>query len=208
MAGARELTTVSGDYVRIILASRNAHKIEELRRIAPGVEWASMDEALGEPPETGASFESNALQKAEYVHAATGAVALADDSGLEVDALGGRPGVRSRRYSAEGTDAANRARLLEELGDHPDRRARFRCAVALVGLGEPVVVEGRCEGAIATKERGTNGFGYDPLFLPDSAGGRTMAELKPGEKDAISHRGVAMRSMLAALDTGAVRGQN
>lgn len=167
-----------------------------------------MPAGLGDPPETGATFEANALEKAHYVHAATGEPALADDSGLEVDALGGRPGVRSRRYSAEGTDEANRQLLLRELADEAERAARFRCTVAVVGLGDPLVADGSCDGRIASAARGTNGFGYDPLFLPDATPGRTMAELSAAEKDEISHRGVAMRRMLAALDSAAVRGQN
>lgn len=194
--------------MRILLASRNAHKIEELRRIAPGIDWAPMPAELGDPPETGETFEANSLEKASYVHAATGEPALADDSGLEVAALGGRPGVRSRRYSPEGTDEANRQLLLHELAGVTDRRADFRCTVALVGLGAPILIDGRCDGSIATEARGTNGFGYDPLFLPDASPGRTMAELTASEKDAISHRGVAMRRMLATLDSVAAGGQN
>jgi XTP/dITP diphosphohydrolase len=126
---------------------------------------------------------------------ATGGWVLADDSGLEVDALGGRPGVWSKRYSAEGTDAANNAKLLLELdGVAPaSRSARYRCVLALVGPdGRCATVDGTCEGRIAEAPRGAGGFGYDPLFLPTGRPGRTMAELAPHEKDAISHRGAAM----------------
>lgn len=188
--------------MRVIVASRNAHKIEELTRMAPGVAWVAMDASLGDPPETGNSFEDNALQKARYVFARTGQWALADDSGLEVDALGGRPGVHSKRYSAEGTDAANNALLLRELAGKADRSARYRCVIALVGPGVERVASGACEGEIATHARGSGGFGYDPYFVPSGRGGRHMAELSPAEKDAISHRGAAMRTALAWGELG------
>lgn len=179
--------------MKIVLASRNAHKVQEVRRIAPQVEWVAMPDHLPDPPETGDTLQENAVQKARFVAEATGAWALADDSGLEVDPLGGRPGVRSKRYSPEGTDAANNALLLRELGDRRDRTARYRCVVALCGPDGTVrTASGACEGAIGTAPRGTNGFGYDPLFLPAATPGRTMAELAPAEKDAISHRGAAL----------------
>lgn len=187
--------------MRIVLASRNVHKIEEMRRIAPYVEWVAMPAHLPDPPETGDTFEANALEKAQFVHAHTGMPALSDDSGLEVDALGGRPGVRSKRYSPEGTDSANNALLLRELGDRPDRSARYRCVIALVGDGFARTAAGACEGAIGFQGRGSNGFGYDPYFLP-AGSTRTMAELAPAEKDAISHRGAALAhlpGLLAAL---------
>jgi XTP/dITP diphosphohydrolase len=177
--------------VKIVLASRNAHKIEELRRIAPVIDWVIMPDELPDPPETGATFEANALEKARFVFAHTGQVCLADDSGLEVDALGGRPGVWSKRYSDEGTSAANNAKLLAELGARSDRTARFRCVLALVGPGVERTASGACEGVIAFAESGVGGFGYDPLFVP-AGSPRSMAELAPAEKDAISHRGAAM----------------
>lgn len=183
----------------IVLASRNAHKIDELRRMAPEVDWQGLPEALGEPPETGDTFVANALEKARFGWEGTGRVCLADDSGLEVDALGGRPGVWSKRFSPEGTDAANNRHLLALLGERPDRRARYRCVLALVGPFGERVVDGTCEGAIGFAPRGTGGFGYDPLFLPDARPGRTMAELSAAEKDAVSHRGAAMRALLALL---------
>jgi XTP/dITP diphosphohydrolase len=180
---------------RLILASRNAHKVEELRRIAPWVEWTAMPTELEDPPETADSFVGNAVQKARFVFERTGLPALADDSGIAVDALSGRPGVRSKRYSAEGTDAANNALLLRELGGAEARTARYHCAIALVGPGFSLTHEDTCEGRIGHAGRGGGGFGYDPLFWPDAAPGRTMAELSPAEKDAISHRGRAMRAL-------------
>jgi XTP/dITP diphosphohydrolase len=185
---------------RIVLASRNAHKIEELSRMAPEVEWLLLPDSAGDPPETGATFEANALQKARFGAAATGLPCLADDSGIEVDALGGRPGVWSKRYSPEATDAANNALLLRELADvgalSPGARsARYRCVIALVAAdGAEQVFDGRCEGTIGFSLRGSNGFGYDPLFLPAAVPGRAMAELEPAEKDAISHRGAALQA--------------
>lgn len=185
--------------MRIVLASRNAHKIVEMRRIVPGIDWVTMPDALGDPPETGDTFEANALEKARYVFEKTGMLALADDSGLEVDPLGGRPGVWSKRYSPEATDTANNRLLLRELGDRTDRTARYRCVIALVGPGVERVAAGACEGAIGFAPSGNGGFGYDPLFV--CAGGtRTMAELAPHEKDAISHRGAALAHLPRLLE--------
>jgi XTP/dITP diphosphohydrolase len=185
--------------MRIVLASRNAHKIVELRRMAPEIEWVPMPAELPDPPETGDTFEANALQKARFVFEATGDVCLADDSGLEVDALGGRPGVYSKRYSEQGTDAANNALLLAELAERTDRGARYRCVIAVVGAGVERVAAGACEGAIGFSGRGSGGFGYDPLFLPVATPGRTMAELSATEKDAVSHRGAAMAHLPGLL---------
>lgn len=192
--------------MRLVLASRNAHKIEELRRIAPGIEWVALPAELPDPPETGATFEANAVEKASFVAEHTGDWALADDSGLEVNALGGRPGVFSRRYSAEGTDEANNRRLLQELEGQSDRRARYRCVIALVGPGVVLTAAGSCEGRVGLVPRGHGGFGYDPLFWPDAVAGRTMAELSPAEKDAISHRGAAMRHLPSLLRAAERRG--
>lgn len=161
-----------------------------------------MPETLPDPPETGDTFLANALEKARFVHAATGETCLADDSGLEVDALGGRPGVYSKRYSFEGTDSANNAKLLAELHGIAARGARYRAVIALVGPHGESTSSGACEGEIGHSPRGTGGFGYDPLFLPAEMPGRTMAELTPGEKDAISHRGRALRELLIQLDAG------
>lgn len=181
---------------RLWLASLNEHKAEELGRMLVGhnVEVISLATRpdLGEPPETGATFEENALQKARYVFEAVREPVLADDSGLEVDALGGAPGVHSKRFTPEATAASNNRALLAALQGVEDRRARFVCALALVSeLGEEVI-RGTVEGQIGHAPRGEGGFGYDPLFLPDEAPGRTMAELSPQEKDAISHRGRAV----------------
>ncbi len=179
---------------RLVLASRNEHKIEELRRIAPYVAWQVLPAELGDPPENGATFEANALEKARYVAEQMACWALADDSGLEVDALGGRPGVYSKRYSPEGLDQSNNALLLCELGDRAaaERTARYRCVIALVGPGGEFTAAGACEGTIGLAPRGRGGFGYDPLFLPDAEPGVTMAELNPAGKDRISHRGAAL----------------
>lgn len=187
--------------IRLVLASRNAHKIEELRRMVPSIEWLALPAELGDPPETGSTFVANAEQKARFAFEATGLWSLADDSGLEVDALGGRPGVYSKRFSPEGRDDTNNALLLRELGDRPhaERSARFRCVIALVGPGGSFSTSGACEGAIGTEARGTGGFGYDPLFLPAATPGRAMAELSAAEKDQISHRGAAMAGLSGLL---------
>lgn len=178
--------------LRLILATRNAHKLAEIQRMRPDILWSVLPETLPDPPETQDTFEGNALQKARFVYEATGIMALADDSGLEVDALGGRPGVWSKRYSPEGSDAANNALLLKELEGQSQRSARYRCVLALVGPEGEATVDGRCEGTIAHDLRGNNGFGYDPLFIPVASPERRMAELSAAEKDAISHRGAAM----------------
>ncbi len=167
--------------------------------MAPDLAWEPLPAELPDPPETGDTFLANAIQKARFVFEATGRAALADDSGLEVDALGGRPGVFSRRYSPEATDGANNRRLLAELGGVTDRRARYRCVLAWCDAAGVVTAAGSCEGMIGQEPRGTYGFGYDPLFLPDATPGRTMAELSPPEKDRISHRGAALSAFFAEL---------
>lgn len=158
------------------------------------------------PPETGATYRENALLKARAVHAALKLPALGDDSGIEVDALGGAPGVRSARYAGESAgDAENNARLLEVLRGRPasERRARFRCVLALVGpAGEETVVEGVCAGRILESPRGDHGFGYDPLFLPDGMT-ESFAQLPQAVKDRISHRARAAEALRKAL--GALR---
>jgi len=153
-----------------------------------------------EVPETGHTFEANALQKARFIHDRLGCPVVADDSGLEVDALRGAPGVYSKRFSPEGTAESNNALLLQRLSDQISRTARFRCVVALVGWGPELIVDGTCEGHIAPSLRGDAGFGYDPLFLPADAQGRTMAEMTAEEKNAISHRGQAFRALSSALN--------
>ncbi|WP_040794823.1 RdgB/HAM1 family non-canonical purine NTP pyrophosphatase [Nocardia higoensis] len=194
---------------RVLVASRNAKKLAELRRIladagVAGVEIVGLDDvpAYDEAPETGATFEENALAKARDGAAATGLPCVADDSGLEVDALNGMPGVLSARWSgAHGDDAANNALLLAQLGDVPDERrgARFvsTCALVVPG-GEEIVVRGEWPGTIGRKPSGEGGFGYDPLFLPEGGTG-SAAQLTPAEKDAASHRGRALRQLLPAL---------
>jgi XTP/dITP diphosphohydrolase len=198
--------------MRLLLASRNAHKLQELRALLQGrfgVEDLGAWPELPEPPEEEDSFEGNALAKARFVHARTGQLCLADDSGLEVEALGGEPGVRSKRYSPEATAEANNALLLARLGGSAQRRARFVCALALVGPDGEAVLRGTCEGQIAHSPRGAQGFGYDPLFLPEAAPGRSMAELSMAEKNALSHRGRALArlpELLAAVGLPEVPG--
>lgn len=185
--------------MELLFATRNAHKVEEVRVLLQntGVTVRSLaDVGLDvDPPETGATFEDNALEKARFVHERTGLPCVADDSGLEVDALDGAPGIHSRRFSPDATDEANNRLLLERLQGVTDRRARFRCVLALVGSGFERTAEGRCEGRIAEGPRGEHGFGYDPIFLPDEAPGRTMAELTMAEKNAISHRSRAFSQL-------------
>lgn len=202
----------------IVLASRNSGKLRELRALlAPlSVDVLSLDEA-GAPDlvvvEDGATFEANAEKKAREAARATTLLALADDSGLEVDALGGRPGVRSARFAHEhATDAENNAALLTALDGTPDeeRGARFRCVLCVVDPwrpgGEAIFVRGVCEGRITRAPAGQAGFGYDPLFLVDDPGlpggrlGRTMAELTNDEKNAVGHRGRAFRALLGPLE--------
>jgi XTP/dITP diphosphohydrolase len=191
---------------RIVVATRNAHKVREILRICRDwpVEWDT-DAALPEVEETGRGYLENALLKAEAAAAATGQVALADDSGIEVDALGGGPGPRSARYAGEGaTDEANLRALLRALAGIPraGRTARYR-AVAILArpATEEIHAEGTCEGIIGTKPRGSGGFGYDPIFEP-LGWERTMAELTPEEKDRISHRGRALRALRDLLAGG------
>lgn len=195
---------------RLLLASANPGKLAELRRMLPdtvlvlGLADVASYTAL---PETGTTFEDNALIKARQAAAETGIVSLADDSGLEVDALNGMPGVLSARWSGRhGDDPANNALLLAQIGDIPDERrgAGFVSAVALVDpAGRTEVMRGRWPGRIIREPRGSNGFGYDPLFVPaesDADGtGRTSAELTPAEKNTLSHRGRAMRAMLPTI---------
>ncbi|MFN8148419.1 MAG: RdgB/HAM1 family non-canonical purine NTP pyrophosphatase [Candidatus Nanopelagicales bacterium] len=195
---------------RVVLASRNAHKIEEMARILDDaglhVEVVGIDAFDGvvdvpEVAETEATFEGNALLKARAVCAATGVPAVADDSGLCVDALNGMPGILSARWSGGGGDVANLELVLAQLGDTPDERlgAQFRCAVALVlPDGREATVHGEMRGRLVRAPRGTNGFGYDPIFVPDGES-RTSAELSSEEKDAISHRGNALRALVPVL---------
>lgn len=198
----------AGEARRVMVASTNHGKLAEIRSALDldGWEFVTAADLGREAPdveETGTTFAENALLKAHAYGEAFGLAALADDSGLEVDALAGAPGVRSARYSGEGaTDARNNAKLLDALEGLPDaaRSARFRSAVALVEPdGTVTTAEGACEGRIGFQPAGTGGFGYDPLFLPDATPGRTMAELSLAEKNAISHRGEALRALRDAL---------
>ncbi|PTR26459.1 XTP/dITP diphosphohydrolase [Rhodococcus sp. OK519] len=194
---------------RVLVASRNAKKLGELRRVLAaagidGLEVIGLDEvpAFPETPETGATFEANAIVKAVDGAAATGLPCVADDSGLEVDALNAMPGVLSARWSGgHGDDAANTALLLGQLSDVPDERrgAAFvsACALAIPGQ-DPVVVRGEWRGRIVREPRGENGFGYDPVFEPEGEQ-RTSAQLSPQEKDAASHRGRALAQLVPAL---------
>lgn len=186
---------------RIVLATKNKGKIKEMRELlAPmNIEVLSLADfsPVDDAEENGATFAENAMLKARYYFAHTGTPCLADDSGLEVDALGGRPGVYSARYSGEdATDAANNAKVLREMeGIEKDKRtARFRCAMALVGEGIELTTDGTCEGTLLTEEHGQGGFGYDPIFYVPKFD-RTLAEMSSEEKNSISHRGAAVRKM-------------
>ena len=198
---------------RVVVATKNAGKLAEIRSALPFPGWQFVSSAeLGDWPdveETGATFEENARLKAQAVRERFGLAALADDSGLEVDALDGEPGVFSSRYAGPcATDADNNERLLTALGQTPRvrRGARFRCTVVFIDDdGIETVAQGTCEGAIGFEPRGTGGFGYDPLFLPEAAPGKTMAELGMAEKNAISHRGAALRALREELEHGTPR---
>jgi XTP/dITP diphosphohydrolase len=194
---------------RIVLATRNPHKVDELRRIlaeagGPDVELVSLADRPDVPDvaETGRTFVDNAVLKATTVTSATGLPAIADDSGLSVDALNGMPGVLSARWAGRhGDDDANLALVLGQLADVPDdrRTAAFVCAAALAAPnGQIFVEEGRVRGRLVREPRGTNGFGYDPIFVPDGET-RTTAEMPSAEKDAISHRGRALRALAPHL---------
>ncbi|HEX2032236.1 MAG TPA: RdgB/HAM1 family non-canonical purine NTP pyrophosphatase [Actinomycetota bacterium] len=193
---------------RIVIASRNPGKIREIRAICADwpVEWLTHeDRRWPEVVEEGETYLDNARLKARAVARATGEAALADDSGIEVDALGGAPGPRSARYAGEGaTDEQNLRALLTALGGVPPERrtARYRAvAVAAWPDGREAAAEGTCEGRLREEPVGAGGFGYDPIFEPEGYG-RTMAQLAPEEKDRISHRGRALRALGAALAGG------
>jgi XTP/dITP diphosphohydrolase len=189
---------------RLLLATRNPGKLVELRRMLSGFDVVGLADVpdFPEAPETGATFAENALAKARDAAAATGLPSVADDSGLAVDALNGMPGVLSARWSGRhGADRANLELLLAQVGDVPDERrgAAFVCAAALVVPGGPeTVVHGAWTGRLTRAPRGTNGFGYDPIFVPDGET-RTSAELSADEKDAASHRARALQALLPHL---------
>lgn len=191
---------------RLVLATANPDKAREIAEIlGPGVELVPRPTGVADVDETEETLVGNARLKAMSLVEATGEAAVADDTGLEVDALDGAPGVRSARFAGEGASYAdNVAKLLAVLEDvaEPDRTARFR-TVALVRFpdGEEVAVEGVVAGAIAAEPRGGGGFGYDPVFVPDEGDGRTFAQLSAAEKHATSHRGRAFRALATALNT-------
>ena len=204
----RSICPQGGDVAaKLVFATRNPGKIRELRALLADKGWEilSMDAFPSMPPveENGKTFVENALKKARSVAYFTGLTALADDSGLEVDALGGEPGVHSARFGGEGLrDEERNALLLKRLEGVPlkERKARFRCAMAFVTpQGAEYVVEGVCEGLIAQEPKGEGGFGYDPIFYLPSLG-KTMAQLPAAEKNRISHRAKAMEKMIEILD--------
>lgn len=180
--------------MEFIIATHNADKIQEFRRILEPLSIKAVSADLPEVEETGATFAENAYLKAISAFHAAGKPAVADDSGLEVDALGGAPGIYSARYAGENATNEQRiAKLLNELGDVPEekRTARFVCAICcILPNGDLLTARGECPGKIAFAPRGTDGFGYDPVFL---TGEKTFAELSAEEKDDISHRGKALR---------------
>jgi XTP/dITP diphosphohydrolase len=188
--------------VSLVLATRNPHKVREFAALLDGIDVAGLPADVELPPETGASFAANALPKARAAARATGRSAFADDSGIEAEALGGAPGVRSARFAGpNASDSENLDRLIVEAP--PGSGLAYVCVIALADphTGEAHLFEGRCTGTMAPQPRGTGGFGYDPIFVPDDRDdGRTMAELDQGEKDAISHRGRAARALLAHLE--------
>lgn len=187
---------------QIIFATNNAHKLGEVQALLDGVFALKTLRECGiteDIPETAATLEGNALQKARYVYERTGCDCFADDTGLEVEALGGEPGVRSARYATDGHDfAANNRLLLKNLEGKENRRARFRTVISLIEGGEEHLFEGIVEGRIIDHESGEEGFGYDPLFVPDGFD-RTFAEMTAEEKNAVSHRGRAVRKLVAYL---------
>jgi XTP/dITP diphosphohydrolase len=193
--------------VRVVLASGNSGKLRELGSLlAPfGFDLVAQS-TLGveTPPETGKTFAENALLKSRYAAAATKLPALADDSGIEVDALGGRPGIYSARYAGEGaTDEANLRKMLDQMRDVPaqQRTARYQCVIAFVTSAtdtKPILASGVWEGTLISIPRGLGGFGYDPIFVPRGLD-RTAAELDPEEKNSLSHRGQALRALVTQL---------
>lgn len=191
--------------MRVVFASRNRHKVVQVAELLSDFDLLTVDDVapgleLEEPFDT---FEENALIKARTVYLATGLPAIADDSGIEVDALGGEPGVRSARYAGDAaTDAENNRKLVENLKDVPEeqRTCRYRCVAAYVGpVGVALTADGSCEGRVILEGRGTLGFGYDPHVIPEGET-RTMGEIPLGEKLAFSHRGRAFRKLAKLLE--------
>jgi XTP/dITP diphosphohydrolase len=186
---------------QVILATRNPHKLREFRRVLGAARVSELPDDVLLGPETGETFAENALEKARTAARATGEVAIADDSGIAAAALGGAPGVRSARFAGE--HASDRENLELLIARVPaGSRLSYVCALAYVDprSGEERLFEGRCEGLMADAPRGSGGFGYDPVFVPDPGDGRTMAELDPAQKDAISHRGAAIAALREWLE--------
>lgn len=191
--------------MKIVFATNNQHKLEELRRIVGGRHTIVSLSEIGcndDIPETGDTVAENSLQKAQYVYDRYGISCFADDTGLEVDALGGEPGVRSARYApGEGHDSrANMELLLRNMEGVADRSARFRTVITLIADGRPLTFEGVVEGEILTGPAGDGGFGYDPVFRP-AGWQKTFAQATPDEKNAISHRGRAVEKLITYLNT-------
>ena len=188
--------------MKVVFATNNAHKLGEVRQVVGDkFEIVSLRECgiVEDIPENEPTLEGNALAKARYIYERTGLDCFADDTGLEVDALGGEPGVRSARYATDGhDDEANKRLLLERLQGVENRAAQFRTAVALILGGKEYLFEGIVRGAIAHEQHGEGGFGYDPLFFPEG-GDRTFAQMSGEEKNAISHRGRAVRKLAEFL---------
>jgi XTP/dITP diphosphohydrolase len=192
---------------RAVVATHNKDKLRELGEILASLELVPLPDEVELPPEVGETFADNALAKARAAHATIGMAAIADDSGIEARALGGRPGVHSARYAGpEAGDEENLELLLRELAGAADRSVAYVCALAYLDEdGAEHLFEGRCEGQLADEQRGSGGFGYDPAFVPDDTGPgdrRTMAELSAAEKNAISHRGRAAREFASWLEAG------
>jgi XTP/dITP diphosphohydrolase len=186
----------------LLLASSNPHKIEEIRQVLDGLWQVKGLREIGfeeEIPETGATLRENAQIKALFLHEKTGMNCFSEDTGLEVDALSGAPGVHTARYAGEQrSPEANMARLLSALEGRSDRRARFRTVVALIWEGQTHFFEGVAEGHIATERLGSGGFGYDPVFVPEGES-RSFAQMESHEKNAISHRAKAVEKLVAFL---------
>jgi XTP/dITP diphosphohydrolase len=193
----------------LILATRNKHKLREMRELLPAVELEPLPDEVELPPEHEGSFAEIALDKARAAHRATGRPAIGDDSGIEAEGLGGRPGIHSARYGGpDAGDEENLEKLLREVAAAGEERgARYVCALALVEEdGAEHLFEATCEGRLVEQPRGEGGFGYDPAFVPDETGpddARTMSELSQAEKNEISHRGHAARRLAAYLDAEA-----
>lgn len=189
--------------MKIVFATNNTHKLEEIRRMLRGSHQIVSLAEIGcheDIPEEQNTLEDNALQKARYIKQHYGYDCFADDTGLEIDALGGRPGVYSARYAGEAKDSeANMRKVLAEMQGHSDRRARFRTVIALILGNEEHLFEGKVEGEILTARQGSAGFGYDPVFRPDGYD-RSFAEMDPDTKNSISHRGEATRKLAAFLN--------